>query len=114
MGLQSPVRAPDRGPAGEPGRTGRSTARRPDGAAPFRTDIQALRAVAVALVVVYHLWPGGVPGGFIGVDVFFVISGFLITAHLLAHPPRGRGPTCARSGPGGPAACCPPRCSSSS
>ena len=49
----------------------------------FRPDIQALRAVAVALVVVVHLTPGVLPGGFIGVDVFFVISGFLITGHLL-------------------------------
>ena len=49
----------------------------------MRTDIQALRAAAVLLVVIYHLWPARVPGGFVGVDVFFVISGFLITAHLL-------------------------------
>ena len=48
-----------------------------------RPEIQALRALAVALVVVYHLWPTALPGGFIGVDVFFVISGFLITALLL-------------------------------
>ena len=48
----------------------------------FRPDIQALRAVAVGLVLLNHLWPQRVPGGFIGVDVFFVISGFLITAHL--------------------------------
>ncbi|MGW8566291.1 acyltransferase family protein [Isoptericola sp. NPDC055881] len=53
-----------------------------------RTDIQALRAVAVAAVVAYHLWPGRLPGGFVGVDVFFVISGFLITSHLLRRPPR--------------------------
>ena len=50
---------------------------------PVRPEIQALRALAVALVVVYHLWPAALPGGFIGVDVFFVISGFLITALLL-------------------------------
>ncbi len=49
----------------------------------FRPDIQALRTVAVALVVVFHFWPKIVTGGFIGVDVFFVISGFLITGHIL-------------------------------
>jgi peptidoglycan/LPS O-acetylase OafA/YrhL len=48
-----------------------------------RPEIQALRALAVTLVVVYHLWPAALPGGFIGVDVFFVISGFLITTLLL-------------------------------
>jgi peptidoglycan/LPS O-acetylase OafA/YrhL len=48
-----------------------------------RPEIQALRALAVMLVVVYHLWPTGLTGGFVGVDVFFAISGFLITAHLL-------------------------------
>lgn len=49
---------------------------------PLRPEIQALRAVAAMLVVLYHLWPGRLPGGFMGVDVFFVISGFLITSHL--------------------------------
>ena len=49
----------------------------------FLPEVQALRAVAVLLVVVYHFAPGLVPGGFVGVDVFFVISGFLITGHLL-------------------------------
>ncbi|MGH3457890.1 acyltransferase family protein [Aeromicrobium sp.] len=48
----------------------------------LRTDIQALRAIAVTSVVVFHLWPDLLPGGFVGVDVFFVISGYLITAHL--------------------------------
>lgn len=48
-----------------------------------RTDIQALRAIAVATVVIFHLWPGLMPSGFIGVDVFFVISGYLITSHLV-------------------------------
>lgn len=49
----------------------------------IRADIQALRALAVTLVVVFHLAPAVLPGGYIGVDVFFVISGFLITAHLM-------------------------------
>ncbi|WP_313406321.1 acyltransferase family protein [Aeromicrobium sp.] len=48
-----------------------------------RLEIQGLRALAALLVVVYHLWPGRVPGGYVGVDIFFVISGFLITSHLL-------------------------------
>jgi peptidoglycan/LPS O-acetylase OafA/YrhL len=53
------------------------------GAENFRPEIQALRAVAVALVVLYHVYQPIVPGGFVGVDVFFVISGYLITSHLL-------------------------------
>ncbi|SFC38585.1 Peptidoglycan/LPS O-acetylase OafA/YrhL, contains acyltransferase and SGNH-hydrolase domains [Nocardioides terrae] len=52
-----------------------------------RKDIQALRAVAVVAVVLYHLWPGVMRGGFVGVDIFFVISGFLITTHLIGAPP---------------------------
>ena len=48
-----------------------------------RPEIQALRALAVMLVVVYHLWPQTLHGGFVGVDVFFAISGFLITSLLL-------------------------------
>lgn len=49
----------------------------------MRNDIQALRAAAVLLVIGNHLFPGVVSGGYVGVDVFFVISGYLITAHLL-------------------------------
>lgn len=49
----------------------------------FRPEIQGLRAIAVAAVLVYHIWPDLLPGGFVGVDVFFVISGFLITEVLL-------------------------------
>ncbi|QPK93910.1 acyltransferase [Actinomyces sp. zg-332] len=47
-----------------------------------RGDIQALRALAVGLVILNHLWPMHLGGGYVGVDVFFVISGFLITSHL--------------------------------
>ena len=39
----------------------------------FRPDIQGLRAIAVTMVVIYHLYPAALPGGFAGVDVFFVI-----------------------------------------
>lgn len=52
-------------------------------AAQFRPDIQGLRALSVILVLVYHVFPAAMPGGYVGVDVFFVISGFLITGILL-------------------------------
>ena len=52
-----------------------------------RRDIQGLRAVAVVMVVLVHFWPHRLTGGYVGVDVFFVISGFLITDHLLRKPP---------------------------
>lgn len=48
----------------------------------FRPEIQGLRAIAVLMVIIHHLRPGAMTGGFIGVDMFFVISGYLITAHL--------------------------------
>lgn len=53
------------------------------GKSPKRTDIQALRAIAVLAVVIYHLWPSGLTGGFMGVDIFFVISGYLMTVTLM-------------------------------
>jgi peptidoglycan/LPS O-acetylase OafA/YrhL len=48
----------------------------------LRPDIQALRAIAVMLVISYHVAPQLIPGGYVGVDVFFVISGYLMTSHL--------------------------------
>jgi peptidoglycan/LPS O-acetylase OafA/YrhL len=54
----------------------------------FRPDIQGLRAVAVGLVVACHAHIAGIEGGFVGVDVFFVISGFLITGLLLSGAER--------------------------
>lgn len=60
-------------------------------ARPRLGGLDGLRAIAVGLVVVYHLFPDALPGGFLGVDVFFVISGFLITTLLLTeHRERGR------------------------
>jgi peptidoglycan/LPS O-acetylase OafA/YrhL len=49
----------------------------------FRPDIEGLRALAIVPVVVFHAWPAVMPGGFVGVDIFFVISGYLITTLLL-------------------------------
>jgi peptidoglycan/LPS O-acetylase OafA/YrhL len=49
----------------------------------MRPEIQGLRAVAVLAVVLFHVWPDRFPGGYVGVDVFFVISGFLITSLLV-------------------------------
>jgi peptidoglycan/LPS O-acetylase OafA/YrhL len=84
-----------REPRGRDHATPLRAAGHPPGASPdaaqtrgFRLDIQGLRAIAVTLVLAFHLWPELVTGGYVGVDAFFVISGFLITAHLLEHPPR--------------------------
>jgi peptidoglycan/LPS O-acetylase OafA/YrhL len=55
----------------------------------YRPDIDGLRAIAVLGVLLFHAFPSFLPGGFVGVDVFFVISGYLITALILQDFGRG-------------------------
>lgn len=56
----------------------------------YRADIDGLRAIAVASVVINHAVPAWLPGGFVGVDIFFVISGFLITGIISSEIAQGR------------------------
>lgn len=55
----------------------------------YRPDIDGLRAVAIILVVIFHAFPKIMPGGFIGVDIFFVISGYLISGVIISHLAAG-------------------------
>ena len=55
----------------------------------YRKDIDGLRAVAVLIVLAHHIWPAKVPGGYVGVDVFFVISGYLITKIIVNEATSG-------------------------
>ncbi len=68
----------------------------PPGDRRFRPDVQGLRAVAILLVVLFHADIPGISGGYIGVDVFFVISGFVITG-LLLREREGMGRTSLRN-----------------
>jgi hypothetical protein len=81
-----PVLAPDELPADE-------VTAVPSNPTFFRPDVEGLRAVAVMLVLLYHAGIGGVTGGFVGVDVFFVVSGFLITSLLVREADGGRPPS---------------------
>ena len=56
----------------------------------FRADIASLRAIAVSAVIGGHFFPTWVPGGFVGVDVFFVVSGFLMTQIIVTGLDEGR------------------------
>lgn len=56
----------------------------------YRPDIDGLRAIAVLSVILFHIDKRLLPGGFVGVDIFFVISGFLISLHILQEVESGR------------------------
>jgi peptidoglycan/LPS O-acetylase OafA/YrhL len=56
----------------------------------YRPHVDGLRAIAVVLVVIYHAFPAQLPGGFVGVDIFFVISGYLITGNIARDLGQGR------------------------
>ena len=49
----------------------------------FRPDVEGLRALAILPILIFHIAPDWLPGGFVGVDIFFVISGFLITGSIV-------------------------------
>ena len=64
-------------PAGTGGEAGT-----PPGDRRFRPDVQGMRAIAILLAIVYHAGLAGFHGGYVGIEVFFVISGFVITGLL--------------------------------
>lgn len=57
----------------------------------YRSDITGLRAIAVLSVLIFHIFPDSLVGGYLGVDMFFVISGYLITFTLITEKQRTGG-----------------------
>ena len=85
--------------------TDRSPTLRRVSAVPYLPGLDGLRAVAIVAVMVYHADPSWLPGGFLGVEVFFVISGYLITLLLIGeHERYGSGAGRPVLRPAGPAA----------
>jgi hypothetical protein len=76
-GLGAATRGADRGGSSV------ATADRSESSGTFRPDVEGMRGLAVILVLLYHAAVPGWSGGYVGVDVFFVLSGFLITGLLL-------------------------------
>ena len=56
----------------------------------YRSEIDGVRAIAIASVVLFHGWGSGFPGGYVGVDIFFVISGYLITSIIFGEMKEGK------------------------
>ncbi|HSP27596.1 MAG TPA: acyltransferase, partial [Ilumatobacteraceae bacterium] len=69
-------------------RSARRTAPNDISRVPYLPGLDGMRAIAVVAVMVYHANPDWLPGGFLGVEVFFVISGYLITLLLISEKER--------------------------
>jgi hypothetical protein len=80
----------DKGPARSPGSKAILDPMTHSAGQDYRADIDGLRAVAVVSGLLFHAFSGMVSGGFVGVDMFFVISGFLITRILFSQSLAGR------------------------